>query len=68
MALYQRGSQGPEIAKVQTLGFYAGPIDGDFGGGTESAVKAFQAANGLCCWRTVCCHRQGVWHIRQSES
>ena len=51
MALYQRGSQGPEVAKVQTrlqeLGLYAGPIDGDFGGGTESAVKAFQQANNL---------------------
>lgn len=51
MALYQRGSQGPEVAKIQTrlqeLGLYAGPIDGDFGGGTESAVKAFQQANNL---------------------
>jgi hypothetical protein len=32
---------------VQELGLYAGPIDGDFGSGTESAVKAFQKANGL---------------------
>lgn len=51
MALYQRGSQGPEVAKIQTrlqeLGLYAGPIDGDFGGGTESAVKAFQKTKGL---------------------
>jgi len=51
MALYQRGSQGPEVAKIQTrlreLALYAGPLDGDFGGGTESAVKAFQKANGL---------------------
>ena len=39
MALYQRGSQGPEVAKIQTrlreIGLYAGPIDGDFGGGTR---------------------------------
>jgi hypothetical protein len=51
MALFQRGSQGPEVAKIQTrlqaLGLYTGPIDGDFGGGTESAVKGFQKANGL---------------------
>ena len=51
MALYQRGSQGSEVARIQArlqaLGFYAGPLDGDFGGGTESAVKAFQKANGL---------------------
>jgi hypothetical protein len=46
MALYQRGSKGPEVSHIQTrlteLHFYAGPIDGDFGGGTESAVKGFQ--------------------------
>ena len=46
MALYQRGSKGAEVAKIQTrlqqLGFYTGPIDSDFGGGTESAVKGFQ--------------------------
>lgn len=51
MALYQRGSQGPDVARIQTrlreLALYAGPLDGDFGGGTESAVKAFQKANGL---------------------
>ncbi len=51
MALYQRGSLGPEVARIQSrlqaLGLYAGPIDGNFGGGTESAVKAFQAANHL---------------------
>lgn len=44
MALFQRGLRGPEVAKIQTrlreLALYAGPIDGDFGGGTESAVTA----------------------------
>lgn len=43
---YRRGSKGSEVARIQTrlseLGLYRGPIDGDFGGGTESAVKAFQ--------------------------
>ncbi|HZR47395.1 MAG TPA: peptidoglycan-binding domain-containing protein [Candidatus Manganitrophaceae bacterium] len=51
MALYRRGSSGPEVRQIQErlkeLEFYLGPIDGDFGGGTESAVKAFQKANRL---------------------
>ncbi len=51
MALYQRGSLGPEVARIQNrlqaLNLYAGPIDGNFGGRTEMAVKAFQAANHL---------------------
>lgn len=46
MATYKTGSSGPEIVKIQTklaaLGYYTGPIDGRFGGGTEGAVKAFQ--------------------------
>jgi peptidoglycan hydrolase-like protein with peptidoglycan-binding domain len=48
MAVFQLGSRGTEVAKIQTrlqgLGLYAGLIDGDFGGGTQSAVKAFQSA------------------------
>lgn len=51
MALYRRGSQGPEVRQIQErlkeLEFYVGPVDGDFGGGTESAAKAFQKANRL---------------------
>ena len=51
MALYICGSQGPEIGKIQQklkdLKFYNGPIDNDFAGGTESAVKAFQRDQGL---------------------
>lgn len=39
------------MAKIQTrlaeLGLYRGPIDGGFGGGTESAVKVFQRNNAL---------------------
>lgn len=48
MAVYRMGSKGDEVAKIQTklreLGLYRGPVDGDFGGGTRAAVKAFQAA------------------------
>jgi peptidoglycan hydrolase-like protein with peptidoglycan-binding domain len=49
--LYKRGSKGKEVEKIQRklkkLGYYLGKIDGDFGGGTESAVKRFQRDNGL---------------------
>ena len=51
MLLYRRGSKGPEVERIQArlkkLGHYRGPLDGDFGGGTEGAVKAFQKAEGL---------------------
>ena len=33
--------------RLKELGFYTGAADGDFGPGTEAAVKAFQKANGL---------------------
>jgi hypothetical protein len=46
MATYRRGSMGPEVKHIQEklrdLGFYNGPLDGDFGGGTEQAVRLFQ--------------------------
>jgi len=46
MAVYKLGSKGDEVRKIQerlkALGFYKGPIDGEFGGGSEAAVKAFQ--------------------------
>ena len=51
MVFYKLGSKGKEITKIQEKlkanDFYKGPIDGDFGGGTESAVKAFQKVNKL---------------------
>jgi hypothetical protein len=51
MAVYQRGSKGKEVKQIQTAlkerGFYQGPLDGDFGGGTESAVILFQRSKGL---------------------
>jgi hypothetical protein len=49
--LYLRGSHGPEVFRIQerlrALGHYRGPIDGDFGGGTESAVRVFQRTTQL---------------------
>lgn len=46
MSSYKIDSRGGETERIQgrlkELGFYKGPIDGDFGGGTESAAKAFQ--------------------------
>jgi hypothetical protein len=51
MAVLKRGSTGPEVTKLQQrlldLGFDPNGVDGIFGPGTESAVKAFQQANGL---------------------
>lgn len=47
----KKGSKGADVRKLQQrlkdLGYYAGSVDGDFGDGTEAAVRAFQAANGL---------------------
>jgi hypothetical protein len=51
MPAYKLGSQGNEVRKIQeklqSLGIYRGPLDGDFGGGTEGAVKIFQEREGL---------------------
>ncbi|MBQ9252028.1 MAG: peptidoglycan-binding protein [Clostridia bacterium] len=33
--------------KLKSLGYYTGSVDGDYGNGTKTAVKAFQKANGL---------------------
>ncbi len=47
----KKGSSGASVRKVQTrlkeLGYYNGTVDGEYGAGTESAVRAFQKANGL---------------------
>lgn len=46
MALFKLGSKGEEVsriqARLQALGIYQGPLDGDFGGGTAVAVRRFQ--------------------------
>jgi hypothetical protein len=66
MPRYLRGSKGEEVRRIQQrlqeLGLYAGEIDGDFGGGTEIAVRRFQRASGLSVdgivgpdtWRALC--------------
>ncbi|MFM9878210.1 MAG: peptidoglycan-binding protein [Rhodoglobus sp.] len=45
------GSKGTDVAQLQgmlaSLGFYMGPVDGGFGGGTASAVKAWQRSLGI---------------------
>jgi 3D (Asp-Asp-Asp) domain-containing protein len=49
--LLKQGSRGDEVKLVQKLladtGYYAGQIDGVFGGETLAAVKDFQTYNGL---------------------
>ena len=51
LADMQKGSNGDDVVKLQQrlidLGYLTGTADGDFGGKTETALKAFQAANGL---------------------
>lgn len=51
MASYRLGSAGEEVSEIQTrlakLGYYQGPIDGAFGGGTQAAAKSFQKDEGL---------------------
>src|SRR6202790_3652595 len=46
MATYRLGSAGAEVEKIQaglnTRGFYSGPLDGMFGGGTEAGVRGAQ--------------------------
>jgi antitoxin component of RelBE/YafQ-DinJ toxin-antitoxin module len=51
MAIYKLGSKGSEVSAIQeqlkSLGYYSGVIDGDFGGGTDVAVRQFQQSQGL---------------------
>jgi peptidoglycan L-alanyl-D-glutamate endopeptidase CwlK len=51
MPVLKKGSSGPDVTalqqKLKDLGFDPKGIDGNFGGGTEAAVIAFQEANGL---------------------
>jgi hypothetical protein len=47
----RRGAAGADVEKIQSrlmeLKLYRGLVDGNFGGGTEGAIKTFQRANGL---------------------
>jgi peptidoglycan hydrolase-like protein with peptidoglycan-binding domain len=49
--ILQLGDVGPDVTNLQQqlsdLGYYQGPIDGDFGEGTQAAVIRFQERNGL---------------------
>lgn len=49
--MLKRGSSGPAVIQLQqalqAAGFSPGAIDGKFGPGTESAVKAYQRSKGL---------------------
>ena len=49
--LLKKGDNGDAVRDFQTrlkeLGYYAGSVDGDFGGGTQEAVRLFQSQNGL---------------------
>ena len=51
MPVLQKGSSGPDVQalqqKLSDLGFDPNGIDGNFGPGTENAVRAFQQARGL---------------------
>ena len=51
MPTLKLGSSGPDVRRLQQrlsdLGFDPNGIDGNFGSGTEKAVRAFQQANGL---------------------
>lgn len=51
MTVYFLGSSGMPVAEIQkalkVLGLYGGEIDGQFGGGTHSAVVRFQKQRGL---------------------
>ena len=48
---WSKGTNGDEVVKIQTrlteLGYYNGPIDGDFGDMTDAAFRAFQQNAGL---------------------
>lgn len=50
-SLLKKGDRGDEVRRMQErlkeLGYYSGSLDGDFGGGTEEAVRLFQRQNGL---------------------
>ena len=50
-SLLKKGDNGEAVkqmqARLKELGYYNGSVDGDFGGGTEEAVRLFQRQNQL---------------------
>ncbi|MDD3214894.1 MAG: peptidoglycan-binding protein [Eubacteriales bacterium] len=50
-SLLSKGDQGDAVRALQQrlkdLGYYNGSVDGDFGGGTQEAVRLFQSQNDL---------------------
>ena len=50
-SVLSKGDKGETVKSMQQrlkeLGFYAGDVDGDFGGGTQEAVRLFQNQHGL---------------------
>ncbi len=50
-SVLQKGAQGDSVKALQQrlkdLGYYQGSVDGDYGGGTEAAIRLFQQQNGL---------------------
>lgn len=50
-SLLKEGASGNEVyvlqSKLKEFGYYQGPLDGSFGGGTRAAVVDFQLDNGL---------------------
>jgi len=48
---YSSDSGSSTVVRVQralkTQGYYSGPVDGDAGSGTRSAIRGFRADNGL---------------------
>ena len=46
-----KGDQGDAVSSLQKqlkkLGYYTGNVDGDYGGGTQEAIRLFQGQNGL---------------------
>lgn len=51
MAVYRQGSKGKRVEEIQVrlreAGHYRGKVDGDYGPGTEKAVRDFQRLRGL---------------------
>jgi hypothetical protein len=51
MMTFQLGSSGEPVEQIQAAlkssGLYKGPVDGDYGGGTQAAVTLFQRNNAL---------------------